>query len=199
MDPQVSDFIDEIRTPALAIEAVSGIPWRFAMIQAYHESRHGSSMLTKVANNLFGVTADDVLTEAGVPPSMELTNVKLWLATHLDVAAKVIFMKTEESHALPPEKIRYWTRPGDIVSKINAGTGSNLFVERPFRKYDDYLGSLQDWSARIQRRYPLAYVAAKAGKFDDFARALQVEGYATDPTYAAQLIVLNDGLNSDLA
>lgn len=199
MDPQVSDFIDEIRTPALAIEAVSGIPWRFAMVQACHESRHGTSALTKLANNLFGVIADDVLTAAGVPPAMDMSNVKLWLSTHPDVAAKVLIMKTEESHRLPPEKIHYWTRPGDIVSKINAGTGSNLFVERPFHKYADWLGSLQDWSARIQRHYPLAYVAAKAGKFEDYARALQVEGYATDQTYAAQLIVLNAGLSQNLA
>lgn len=194
MNQEISDFIDKIRTPALAIEAVSGIPWRFAMVQACHESAHGTSQLAMIASNLFGVTGDDVLTAAGVPPSMDMPDVLAWLVNHPEV--QVVMMKTEERHNLPPEKIRYWTRPGDIVSKINYGTGSNLFVERPFRKYEDWLGSLQDWSARIQRRYPLAYIAAKLGKFDDFAKALQVGGYATDQHYAAQLIVLNAGLQN---
>jgi flagellum-specific peptidoglycan hydrolase FlgJ len=197
MDQQISDFIDKIRTPALAMEAVSGIPWRFAMVQACHESNHGTSQLAMIASNLFGVTGDDVLAAAGVPPSMDMPTLQLWLTKHPEV--EIVMMKTEESHPLPPEKIRYWTRPGDILSKIQAGSGSNLFVERPFRKYDDWQASLLDWASRIQRRYPLAYAAAKAGHFDDFARALQSEGYATDQRYAAQLIVLNAGLTQDLA
>ena len=155
MDPEISDFIDKIRTPALAIEAVSGIPWRFAMIQACHESRHGQSLLTKEANNLFGVTGDTWAAE-GKPV--------YWIETQEYNAEKVPFM-----------------------------------IKRPFRKYDDWLGSLQDWAGLIQRRYPIALAAAKAGNFNAFAQALQSEGYATDPHYAAQLIVLNDGLNADLA
>lgn len=197
MNQETIDFIDKIRTPALAMEAVSGIPWRFAMVQAFQESAHGTSQLAMIASNLFGVTGDDVLTEASVPPSMDMPTVQIWLTKHPEV--QIVIMKTEESHPLPPEKIRYWTRPGDILSKIQVGTGSNLFVERPFRKYEDWQASLLDWAGRIQRRYPLAYAAARAGKFEAFAQALQSEGYATDPHYAAQLIVLNAGLNQDLA
>lgn len=155
MDQELNDFIDEIRTPALAIEAVSGIPWRFAMIQACHESRYGQSLLTKQANNLFGITGDTWAAE-GKPV--------YWIIT------------TEYNKENVPFEIR-----------------------RPFRKYDDWLGSLQDWSGLIQRRYPLALVAAKAGKFDDFAKALQAGGYATDPHYATQLIALNEKLSTDLA
>lgn len=197
MDREISDFIDEIRTPALAIEAVSGIPWRFAMVQACQESTHGTSQLALIASNLFGVTADDVLTAAGVPAAMDMPSVQTWLTRHPDTA--VVIMKTEESHPLPPDKIRYWTRPGDIVTKIARGAGSTLFVERPFRKYENWQASLQDWAARIQRRYPLAYTAAKSGNFTGFATALQTEGYATDPHYARQLIALNQTLTDDLA
>jgi len=196
VDPATSNFIDTIRTPALAIEAVTGIPWRFAMVQACHESAHGTSALTRNANNLFGVTADDVLAKAGIPATMGMEHVKAWLIEHPEVPA--IIMKTGEYSPHPPEQVHYWSRPNDVVSKVAQGKGSDLVIERPFRRYDDWMGSLQDWAARIQRRYPLALAAAKAGNFAKFAAALQGEGYATDPKYAEQLIALNT-LLQDLA
>ncbi len=58
MNDNIQKFIDAIRPAALAVEAETGIPWRFAMIQAAHESRYGQSKLTVEANNLFGVTGD---------------------------------------------------------------------------------------------------------------------------------------------
>ena len=118
---------------------------------------------------------------------MNMAGVQAWLIQH--PGTDVVLMKTEESHYLPPEKIRYWTRPGDILLKLITA-GSNLFVLRPFRKYEDWMASLLDWSARIQRRYPLAYVAAKTGNFVAFAQALQVGGYATDPEYAGNSSLL---------
>lgn len=58
VNTRVQTFVDKIRGPALlAVEPV-GIPWRFAMIQAAHESRYGESLCATAANNLFGITAD---------------------------------------------------------------------------------------------------------------------------------------------
>lgn len=56
--PDIQQFIDKIRPAALAIEAETGIPWRFAMVQSAHESRYGQSQLTVEANNLFGITGE---------------------------------------------------------------------------------------------------------------------------------------------
>ncbi len=58
VNPKVTNFIAKIKPAAEAIEKDFGIPWRFAMIQAAHESAWGLSRLTVEVNNLFGVTGD---------------------------------------------------------------------------------------------------------------------------------------------
>lgn len=63
VNPNWQNFADKIRPFALNVEAKTGIPWRFAMIQAGHESRHGESRLTVDANNLFGLTGDSWYTQ----------------------------------------------------------------------------------------------------------------------------------------
>lgn len=65
-NPKYQKFAEKIRPAALAIEAETGIPWSFAMIQAGHESRWGESRLTVEANNLFGVTGES-WAKAGKP------------------------------------------------------------------------------------------------------------------------------------
>lgn len=56
--PDILQFIERIRPAALRLENMTAIPWRFAMVQAAHESNFGKSLLTKEANNLFGITGD---------------------------------------------------------------------------------------------------------------------------------------------
>jgi len=150
MDQGIKDFISKIRLPALSVEAKTGIPWRFAMVQAYHESRHGLSRLTVEANNLFGITGDSWYTQG---------------------------------------KPVYW-----IMTTEYAKDKTKFEVKRPFRKYDSWLASLEDWGGLIERRYPKALAAAKMGNFEGFARGLQSGGYATDPKYADKLISLNSSL-----
>lgn len=72
VNPNWQNFCDKIRPIALKIEGETGIPWRFAMIQAGHESRHGESRLTVDANNLFGLTGDSWY-QAGKPVYWILT------------------------------------------------------------------------------------------------------------------------------
>lgn len=147
VNPEVKDFIEKIRPAALTVEGGrTRIPWRFAMVQAGHESRWGKAGLTLQANNLFGVTGDS------------------WKAQ----GKPVYEIKTLEY---------------DSQKKPYA-------VVRPFRKYDSWQASLDDWADLIERRYPQALAAARADDFPTFAKSLQEEGYATDPRYALQLCAL---------
>lgn len=147
----IEDFITKIYPAAKIVEGATGIPWRFAMVQAYHESRHGESLLTKEANNLFGITGDTWSNE-GKPV--------YWIET------------TEYNKEKIPFKIR-----------------------RPFRKYDSWQASLEDWAGLIERRYAAALAAARNQDFVGFAKSLQQGGYATDPAYAMQLVRLNQDLS----
>lgn len=150
VNPDIKAFVDKIRPAALAVESETGIPWRFAMVQAAHESRHGQSKLALEANNLFGITGDTWYTQG---------------------------------------KPVYW------IETMEYGKDNVPFrIRRPFRAYASWQASLEDWAGLIERRYPDALAAAKAGNFEGFAVALQAEGYATDPKYAAQLVALNDSL-----
>jgi flagellum-specific peptidoglycan hydrolase FlgJ len=185
--PTAKDFLMQIQPYAVAIETKYGIPWLMCATQAAHESGNGNSRLTTEANNLFGVTGDGVLKAAGVPKTMGMEAVKAWLAEHPECPA--LIMKTNEEHPLPPEKIHYWTRPGDILTKTPHGTGSDLLVERPFHKYASWSDSIQDWAQRIIAKYPKAHLCAVAKDAPGFFNALQEGGYATDQKYAAQLKV----------
>jgi len=146
-NPRIQKFAEKIRPAALAVEGLTGIPWKFAMTQAAHESRYGESRLTVEANNLFGVTGDT------------------W------------------AHQGKPV---YW-----IETKEFAADKTPFIIRRPFRKYANWEESLRDWASLLERRYPKALAAAKAGDFDGFARALAAGGYATDPRYAEKLVQLN--------
>ena len=56
MNPQ--DFINRIAPAAQQSQAKAGIPASFTIVQAIFESSWGSSQLTQLANNLFGIKAD---------------------------------------------------------------------------------------------------------------------------------------------
>jgi flagellar protein FlgJ len=83
-----------------------------------------------------------------------------------------------------------------IITKEFAKDNTPFEIKRPFRKYASWTESLRDWSALIQKpRYAKALAAAKAGDFVAFARGLQEGGYATDPRYAVQLVLLHNELD----
>lgn len=161
--------------------------------QAAHESRNGNSGLA-AHNNLFGVTGDKDLKLAGVPDTMAMVDVKAWLLAR--PTTPVCIMKTGEASDLPPEKIHYWTRPGDVISKTPNGTGSDLLVERPFRTYADWKEAAYAWAERIARNYPKAFACAHDGNPAGFFEGLQAGGYATDKQYASQLKARYDELSA---
>jgi hypothetical protein len=185
-------FIDKIYPGAKIVQDASGIPWRFAMVQAAHESRFGQSRLTENANNLFGVTADELLKKAGVPNTMVMEELRDWLKSRPEIP--VILMQTEEESPYPPAKIKYWSRPGDVILKKVFGDGCRLMVERPFIRYGSWAESLQDWAARIVAHYPAAFMSARDSDFVGFAKGLQQGGYATSSSYAMDLVRLHQTL-----
>jgi flagellum-specific peptidoglycan hydrolase FlgJ len=144
------------------------------MSQAAHESNWGNSGLTQKANNLFGYTANDS-----------------W-------KGDVLSMSTTEYSNYPPDKIKYWNKPGDIALKEPFKTGSKLTVIVGFRKYEDWDESCKDWGRNISNlpRYSAAYQYAKLGDLEGYARAVSSAGYASDPNYAQQLINVSKEIQS---
>ncbi len=191
--PSVKEFLAAIKPLAMQIEEKYGIPWLMCATQAAHESRNGNSGLA-MHNNLFGVTGDGTLNQAGVPASMAMIDVKAYLLEH--PAIPVVIMKTNEASEHPPEKIHYWTRPGDVITKTPHGTGSDLLIERPFRTYADWKEAMAEWVERIMRLYPKAFIHAHDGDAEGFFSELQAGGYATDRQYASQLKSRYDELSA---
>jgi flagellum-specific peptidoglycan hydrolase FlgJ len=164
------DFLNRIRPLAEAEQKISGIHPDITVTQAAHESRWGDSGLAVKANNLFGKTAG-----------------KLWL----DANYPVVEMETWEFSPLPPEKIQYWNRPGDIKErKVRKSGGTDLVVLVPFRKFASWPEAIRDWAEAISlsKRYAKAYEVAKSGNFEQYAKEVAAAGYATDPKYAEKLI-----------
>jgi flagellum-specific peptidoglycan hydrolase FlgJ len=163
------DFKTKIMSSALSVKDRTGIAPVITITQAAHESRWGNSGLTEQANNLFGYTAGSS-----------------W-------GGSVYSMPSTEYSPFPPEKIRYWNKPGDIISKEASGKGSKLTVAIAFRKYKDWNESVNDWADNISTRsqYSKAYAFAKFGDVAGYAQAIQEAGYATDPNYAKSLLTLS--------
>lgn len=146
-----------------------GIAPELCITQAAHESNWGESQLARTADNLFGIIAS---------PS--------WLEAGKDVYA----IATKEYSKYPPNQIKYWTRPGDVIEKREDGNGGSiLMVEVQFRKYRGWDDSVRDWASRIatKERYKQAYYYAKMNDADGFFKSLKEAGYATDPTYPLKL------------
>lgn len=164
-------FKEKILPIAESIYTTTKIVPIITMTQAAHESNWGNSGLTEKANNLFGYTADDV-----------------WIENK----NQTMIMQTTEYSTYPPEKIKYWNRVGDIVTKIPYSNGSKLTVAVPFRKYETWEDSVKDWARNIslRPRYAIAYKWAKEGNLEQYAVAVQAAGYATDPHYSEQLVIL---------
>lgn len=159
-----------------------GIEPLLCITQAAHESNWGESQLARVADNLFGMTAT-----------------QSWY----DLKKEVYPIATKEYHHLPPEKIKYWNRPGDILEKRDDGNGGSiLMVEVDFRKYRSWDDSVLDWANKIatKERYKQAYYYAKLGEAKEFFDSLQTAGYATDLAYSLKLMSVYNvvrGLSDD--
>lgn len=187
---KVHDFLVKIDSAAKIVESETGIKSAVSKMQSALESGWGTSGLTKNYNNLFGYTAESwlntYLTQKEFPTNLDMTTIM-----EMDLsAAPFIIMKTHEESPYPPEKIQYFTRPGDVISKVaNSGGGSDLYIYRPFRRYNSWTDSLRDWARLMQTaRYASALPYAKSGDITNFAAAVASAGYATESNYAALLV-----------
>lgn len=72
--------------------------------------------------------------------------------------------------------------------------GQAVNVMAAFRRYADWLGSINDHAAFLvaNHRYAPAFMTSNG---EAFARAIATAGYATDPNYAASLIAIMRGRN----
>lgn len=105
--------------------------------------------------------------------------------SELTVQANNLFGITGDTWAQQGKPV-FW-----ITTKEFGKDGTPFMIRRPFRRYESWTDSLNDWAALIERRYPVALAAARAGDFKGFAEGLQSGGYATDPKYAEQLVALH--------
>lgn len=146
-----------------------GIPPELCIAQAAHESNWGESQLARAASNLFGIISSPSWVESG---------------------REVYPIPSKEYSKYPPEQIKYWSRPGDVIDKREDGNGGSiLMVEVQFRKYKSWDDSVLDWASRIatKERYKQAYAYAKMNDADGFFKSLKEAGYATDPNYSLKL------------
>jgi len=189
------DFITQMTPIGAAIQEQYGIDPLVTMTQAALESGWGTSGLTKKANNLYGFTGDAALNSWLKQNGLAVdTDMETILGKDTS-AAPFILMQTHEEAA---KHSLYFTRPGDIISQASNGAGAyDLLVWRPFRRYDSWLASVQDWAHLISSapRYASAFADAKAGDANAFANDVAAAGYATESDYATQLVSVADKIS----
>lgn len=137
--------------------------------------------------------AIDVETATGIPwlfAATQAAHESAWGLSKLTLEANNLFGITGDTWAQQGKPVYV------IITKEFAKDGTPFVIKRPFRKYDSWHASLEDWAGLIQRRYPAALAAAKVSDFSAFADGLQAGGYATDPHYATQLVALHKELTS---
>ncbi len=182
------NFITTMTPIAAQIQAQYGIDPLIVMTQAALESGWGTSGLTVKANNLYGYTGDAALNawivSKGLPASTPMPQI---MALDLSAAPFIIMQTHEES---PASSVQYFTHPGDVLSQTPNGSGGlDLEVYRPFRKYDSWLSSVEDWVTLMRTsRYSAAWADAQAGDLDSFAADVASAGYATESDYSTQLV-----------
>ena len=162
-------FIRKMWPIAETIHETFGIHPFITITQSAHESGWGVSKLTLVANNLYGKKGGS------------------WV----NQRRPVVWMETWEESNFPSDKIKYFEFPDDVIDKKPNGKGGTILrIKAPFRKYESWLLSIQDWATSISQRsqYQLAYEHAKKGDGIRFAHEIQAAGYATDSNYALKLI-----------
>lgn len=178
-----TNFVQTMTPIAESVRDHYGIDPLITITQAAHESGWGASGLTKKANNLYGYTFSDAqmtqwLSQLGLAP-----NTSMDIIRGMDLStAPFIMMPTYEEITHP---IEYFSRPGDIITQ----SATEAKVYRPFRRYDSWASSVEDWVQLLQKpRYASAWQDALHGDLDKFAQDIYAGGYATDSTYPVQIV-----------
>jgi hypothetical protein len=178
-----SKFVTAMTPIAEAVRARWGVDPLITITQAALESGWGASGLTKKANNLYGYTGGAQLNAWLASKGLD-QNTSMDTIRSMDLsAAPFIIMKTHEEVSAGPHA--YFERPGDLVSQ----SGTDAVVWRPFRRYDSWESSVQDWVQLLRRsRYVNAWKDAQAGDLQAFSNDIYAAGYATESDYPSQLV-----------
>ncbi|MDO5301374.1 MAG: glycoside hydrolase family 73 protein [Tissierellia bacterium] len=137
VDPQA--FFENYAPLAQRVGKKYGLFPSMILTQAAHESYFGSSELSQVYHNYFGIK--------GTPEN------------------------------------------GALLPTVEVSQGEAATVDQYFRTYKNARESFEDYAKLISQAPRYAEVVA-ATTPEDYARALQAGGYATDPNYAEKLISL---------
>jgi flagellum-specific peptidoglycan hydrolase FlgJ len=182
-----SNFVATMTPIAQAIQAQWGIDPLITITQAALESAWGASGLTKKANNLYGYTGDAALntwlSSHGLASNTPMDQIQ---AMDLSAAPFIILQTHEEVSADP---ITFFVRPNDVVSQ----SGTDAIILRPFRRYDSWASSVNDWVQLLRnKRYAAAWQDALAGDLQSFANDIYAGGYATESDYPTQIVSVGD-------
>jgi flagellar rod assembly protein/muramidase FlgJ len=87
-----------------------------------------------------------------------------------------------------------WAGPTYAIPTREFLNGQWVMVQALFRKYSDWLGSIQDHAAFLinNPRYAPAFQTSDSASF---AKAVAAAGYATDPQYAQKIIEIINAHN----
>jgi len=186
-----ANFVTVMTPIANAVGAQFGIDPLCIMTQAALESGWGLSGLTKKANNLYGYTGDAALNQWLASQNLPANTPMPTILAMDTSAAPFIIMQTHEQGSA--NGAQYWTRPGDIISQ----SGTDYEVYRPFRRYDSWQSSVNDWVALMQTsRYASAWGDLQAGDLNAFANDVYAAGYATESDYPTQLVSVSSEIQS---
>ena len=117
-------------------------------------------------------------------PITQAAHESRWGQSDLAVKANNLFGFTGESWARAKKPVVYM-KTREFVK------GKWITVERPFRAYDSWEGSVRDWADVMHfPRYRQALMWAKEEHLGAWARAVYAAGYATDPNYPEKLIAI---------
>ncbi|KPJ92055.1 MAG: hypothetical protein AMJ53_10155 [Gammaproteobacteria bacterium SG8_11] len=84
---------------------------------------------------------------------------------------------------------------GDTVTIATTELKNGMAVREyaAFRAYDSYNGSFEDYVALVKHNPRYRQALADAANEQDYAKALQAAGYATDPEYAEKILQIANG------
>jgi flagellar protein FlgJ len=153
------EFIDFMTPPAKAIEAKTGIPYKFIIAQTALETGYGKSSLVSEAFNFGGIKA------FGNEPF-----VLAWTWEHVDDKNKFPSRDVSKDKLLPNGK-------------------TAIRIQAKFAKYPDLVTGLTKYAKILQNKYFNKYIAQAKGSPTKYAELLQsgTPKYATDINYVAKI------------
>lgn len=86
-----------------------------------------------------------------------------------------------------------WPGPQATVTTVEFMDGVAIKVQAPFRAYDSYRASFEDYADFLQGNKRYRQALESAGDPIVFVQALQNAGYATDPRYAQKIRSILEG------